>query len=676
METLRRCIVLRGDASETAAAAARLTASTVSGGTLWVGPLAPERTTTVPARQVRKLLGRSFESVVLDLTEGVDPDLLGQAQGFIVRGGALVLRLPAAGRPPKAGRISLAVPPFSREDVGLRFWRRLEEKLARPWVEDQSAPPLTPSRAPVTGTREQARAAEGLASLFTSSRPQLATLLSDRGRGKSSALGLAIARAAAQSPAQLRDSVVVTASDRAATREVFHHCGPDAARFVSPSALLREPEAPRVIVVDEAAQLPVPWLRALVGRYPRSTIAFATTTRGYEGTGRGFVLRFIEELNRDPRPLCSYSLEEPIRWDPNDRLEALIFDLLALDATAATGLTGLDPTQVVHREVAKDELVANESLLRDFFGLLVHAHYRTAPSDLHRILDAPNLRLHASFVGDRVVGACLVALEGELSASLVAALFRGNERIRGHALPETLVSHSGVPEAGTMSFIRSVRIAVSPELRRGGIATGLAEHVHESYAPDFFGTLFGATPGLIAFRRSLGYELVRVGSSRGIRTGEPTAVMVRPATPRAEALLGRLRGALARDLEAGLALAEKDGELPLAPDLLATFRKGLPAPAPLSTEERAVFVERYATGGATYDSARGALEAWLRDHRGSLDDSADLDETGALLIRLRIEDRRGWDEICEVTGHPTVPGAMRALRRAVRALWLGKSRAP
>ncbi len=681
MGTRRRCIVLRGDATETAAAADRLTAPAKPGLTLWVGSAAPERACVAAPREVRGLLGRSFEAVVLDLTEGpggLDADLLGQAQGFIVRGGALILRLPPSTAVLGAGPTALVAPPFTRDDVGRRFWRRLEEKLSRPWVEGRGAPPVTPSRAPITGTGEQAVVASRLGELFSGDAPALATLLADRGRGKSSALGLAIAQLSSQNGqnGQLREPVFVTAPDRRAAHELFRHAGESDVRFHSPAAMLRESFAPKVIVVDEAAQLPVPWLRALIGRYPKSTIAFATTTRGYEGTGRGFVLRFIEELKRDPRPLHAYTLDEPIRWDAKDPLEAFTFDLLALDAAAATGLTGRGAASVVHRELPRDEIAADETLLRDFFGLLVHAHYRTTPSDLHRILDAPNLRLHASFLGDRVVGACLVALEGDLSTSLVAALFGGKERIRGHALPETLVSHCGVPEAGTMSFIRSVRIAVSPELRRGGIATGLADHVHQSYAPDFFGTLFGATPGLIAFRRSLGYELVRVGSSRGIRTGEPTAVMVRPATPRAEALVGRLRGALARDLEAGLALAEKDGELPLTPDLLAAFLRDLPAPASLSTEERASLVERYATGGATYDSVRGGLESWVREHRRALDDLAGLDAASALLIRLRIEDRRGWEEIRATTGYPTVPGAMRALRRAVRALWERVERTP
>ena len=59
-------------------------------------------------------------------------------------------------------------------------------------------------------------------------------------------------------------------------------------------------------------------------------------------------------------------------------------------------------------------------------------------------------------------------------------------------------------EAGEFNIVRSVRIAVHPDCRRKGLASKLINHVHESYQPDLFGTLFGATPELIKFRRKIG----------------------------------------------------------------------------------------------------------------------------------------------------------------------------
>jgi tRNA(Met) cytidine acetyltransferase len=107
-------------------------------------------------------------------------------------------------------------------------------------------------------------------------------------------------------------------------------------RFTPPLALSERAARYDVIVIDEAAQLPVPLLRRITRAHPHAHIAFATTVRGYEGTGRGFVLRFLDQLRRDERPLSIHRLEAPIRWDAEDPLEARIFDALALDAAPAS----------------------------------------------------------------------------------------------------------------------------------------------------------------------------------------------------------------------------------------------------------------------------------------------------------------------------------------------------
>jgi tRNA(Met) cytidine acetyltransferase len=261
------------------------------------------------------------------------------------------------------------------------------------------------------------------------------------------------------------------------------------------------------------------------------------------------------------------------------------------------------------------------------------------------------------------VAASLIALEGGLPASTCDALYLGSRRIRGHALPETLVCHSGEVETGAWSFVRSVRIATHPALRRRGLASVLVDAVHESYAPDLFGTMFGATPELLRFRRSVGYELVRVGASRGVRTGEPAAIMLRASTARAEALLTRLRAVLARDLPVFLALTDAGDELPLDEALVDSLRRGLPTPAALSEREMLEIVESYASGPRTYETAASALEAFAR--RADLD-VLPTDERA--LVEGRILERRGWTSVAERSGFETVPAAMRALRRTIASL--------
>jgi len=216
-----------------------------------------------------------------------------------------------------------------------------------------------------------------------------------------------------------------------------------------------------------------------------------------------------------------------------------------------------------------------------------------------------------------------------------------------------------------MTIVRSVRIAVHPRLRRRGLGTRLIDAVHATYAPDLFGTLFGATPELLRFRRSAGYELVRVGASRGARTGEPAAVMLRPCSDRAKRLHAALREALARDLPLQLELLESGGQLLLDPALRAALARDLPEPPPLDEAARARVVASYAYGPRTYESAAGAITAWVRANAARLGELAPAERA---LIEARIVGRAPWTDVACAASLPSVPAAMRALRRAVRAL--------
>lgn len=654
MQRHRRCVVLRGDPASTRAQALALLGGAEDDDVLWVGE-DEARFTTASRASARRLLGRAFDAVVLDLHRGADADLLGLCHGFVWGGGRLVLRMPPSDA--HAPDEALAVLPFAASDVSTRFAARLERALSRSDALEAPGSLGAPSRE-VRGTAEQRALVEALARSFASDAPAISVVIADRGRGKSSSLGLALAEAARGRTLR----AAVTAGSEASVAEVLRFA-PAGARYLDPLELAHGGDDLDVLVVDEAAQLPVPLLTQMVLRHPRARIAFATTARGYEGTGRGFVLRFLEWLKTLDRPLASHALSEPIRWAAGDPLERLVFDALLLDAEPARLEPDVDLAGVRHARLERDALAGDERLLREVFGLLVHAHYRTTPGDLARLLDAPNLAVHASFAGEHVVAATLVAREGGLSEGDRARLASGRARIRGHALAETLCVHAGRPEAGRLSMIRSVRIAVHPAARRRGVARALVDHVHASYAPDLFGTLFGATPELLAFRREVGYSLVRLGVSRGARTGEPSAVMLRPVSPEAEALVRALRADLARDLPLQLALLED--ELALDPRLPGELAEGLPAPAALSDRECLEIARRYTVSSRPFEAAAYAITRAVAERAGAL---ATLEPRARALVTARVLERRSWARAAREAGYETVPAAMRALRPAVATL--------
>ena len=628
----RRCITLTGTDRSTRSHAEALVADLAS--VLWVG------SDDTPPRRVRRLLGASHDAVVLSLHDGLSADVLAQCAGFVRGGGALILRAPPTPVPSPA----LAAAPFTTADVTTRLWQR----ILRRFPADPDPVPITPPPAITAGTPEQAATVAALHAVLSAASPALVSLTADRGRGKSAALGLAIRH--------LKRSVVVSADHPDAAAEVLRFASPAAPRFLPPAALLK-PTGAAVILIDEAARLSVPLLDAIVRANPAACIVFATTTRGYEGTGQGFVLRFLVGLSRYGRPIHHHTLSAPIRWSSDDPLEGAIFEVLSLSATPAASVGEGRAAPIL---LDRDQLAAAPQLLSDVFGLLLHAHYRTTPEDLHRILDAPNLRLHAMLKGERVVAACLVAIEGGLSAECCDQIARGAHRIRGHALPDTLMSHASQPMAGRLTMIRSVRIATHPDHRRRGLAAALVASIHDHYQPDLFGTLFGATPPVMRLRRRLGYRLVRVGAARGSRTGEPTAVMIRPVSAAATALVADLQADLAAELPGLVALMAAEG--PLSPALVSAFGAGLPEACVPDPDRLAARLTSYLSGPCHFEAAALALQHAVMD--------ADLSALSAIergLITDRLVVPVSWAAAAS-KACMSVPAAQRALKRALRAL--------
>lgn len=640
--------------------------------TLWIGS-ACSPYGAVPASKVRQQLGQGFDAVVLDLHDGLDADVLGQCSGMVWGGGRLLLRMPPKGVVPRGQLDGLAVFPFAASDVGDRFWNRFERMLADTDARAQAEPMQELDRG-TAGDSEQAQAVKRLADAFVDETPSLWALTADRGRGKSSALGMALGTALHHRALR----AAVCASQPEGAQEIFRFAigsphpptsGP--IEYVTPQKLAKADPVFDVIVIDEAAQLPVPLLMAITRQHARARIAFASTGRGYEGTGRGFVLRFLLWAQQEGRPFVQLQLQRPIRFEPDDPLERFVDQVLALDAEPAQLPVSICEEgarwTLQHVILDRNQLAQQEALLREFFGLLVHAHYRTTPADLHKMLDAPNLALHALLADGQVVAASVIAKEGGFPKTLCEKLARGQGRIRGHALADTLITHAGQTESGVLSMIRSVRVAVHPALRRRHLAAALVSHVHQSYpGAELFGTLFGATPELLRFRRSVGYELVRVGASRGSRTGEPAAVMLKAVSARAHGLLHKLREELARNLPLQLALLTADDEAYLDPALVLAMQEGLPSADPIDEDARRKVVQRYLESPQPMDAVIAALRESILAAQDVL---SALPARERCLIELRVLRGHGFEQVAKEAGFPSIPAAMRALRPALRMFW-------
>lgn len=146
--------------------------------------------------------------------------------------------------------------------------------------------------------------------------PGVAAVTAARGRGKSALAGQLISR--------MNASAIVTAPAKAATDVLAQFAG-ERYRFMAPDALLTGSETADWLIVDEAAAIPAPLLHQLVSRFPR--VLLTTTVQGYEGTGRGFLLKFCARFPH----LLRYELQQPVRWAQGCPLEQTVSEALVFD---------------------------------------------------------------------------------------------------------------------------------------------------------------------------------------------------------------------------------------------------------------------------------------------------------------------------------------------------------
>lgn len=536
---------------------------------LWIGERPPHLVPALTADRARRMLGRELNLLVFDTHFGFDPDALGASVGAVVGGGLVVLLTHAVEDlplwpDPENRRIAVAGydPGALTQRYLQRVLRELEADRHLWWLrEHHPRPPLPahrieaaphPLTIPPYRTPDQAEAVAAIRQTALEPAPCPTVLTADRGRGKTAALGIA----AAQLMREQGMRIVVTAPRRDAIEPLLEHAKrllphveahEDVLRafegeldFLPPDRLLHSRPECDVLFVDEAAAIPAPLLATMLEHYPR--IVFATTVHGYEGTGRGFALRFQRLLRERAPDYLSVNLKTPIRWAADDPVEALMFRLLLLDACAAPdgAVESISPEDTSIGLVDRDRLVDDEALLRELYGLLVVAHYRTTPLDLRHLLDGPNLSVYVQRWRGHVVATALVAREGGFDEETAWTIWAGRRRPRGHLVAQALSAYLGLEEAPQHHFARILRIAVHPGVRRRGFGKRLVEHVagiSREEGIDCLGSSFGATPDLLDFWTACGCQTVRIGMRRDASSGEHSALVLRALSRRGDTLL-------------------------------------------------------------------------------------------------------------------------------------------
>ena len=540
-----------------------------------------------PAIKLKHHLGQEYEHLVWDGFSSLNPDALGIASGLLKGGGFFFLLLPDFKELTKKGD-----PDYRRmcsddtvfEQCHTFFLQRLithlktvpsvlifdEQSLTRSGNDQFDAPNTTQPNLP---TADQLQAMAAIRKVATGHRYRPLVLQADRGRGKSSVLGIA----AAQLYIEQHHSIAITAPSKQTCEPAFRHyqqaieahfscpeakaAALSAFQFIPIDQLVEQSNFFHLLMIDEAAAISNHFLQTLLGQHPR--IVFATTLHGYEGHGQGFAIRFKQILDTQAPQWKSVSLRTPIRWLEHDPLEAWFFRFLLLDTepakSQAISLPEIGPPAESKPEdkfqifwLNQRTLAEQEPLFEAVFTLLVSAHYQTKPSDIRFILDHPHIHIAIATSESRssvpahssLLGVLLILEEGGLPADLADAIIAGQRRPRGHLFPQALCVSTGDPAFLVQRSYRITRIAVHVDARQQGVGSALLEAAHKQAANnriDSLSTSFGLQPELLAFWRRNQFAVVKLGLHADGASASQSIMLMRAISDSAHTLQARTR---------------------------------------------------------------------------------------------------------------------------------------
>ncbi|HHY8521119.1 TPA: tRNA cytosine(34) acetyltransferase TmcA [Escherichia coli] len=551
-EGIRRLLVLSGEEGWCFDHALKLR-DALPGDWLWISPQ-PDAENHCSPSALQTLLGREFRHAVFDARHGFDAAAFAALSGTLKAGSWLVLLLPVWDEwenQPDADslRWSDCPDPIATPHFVQHLKRVLTaDNDAILWRQNQpfSLAHFTPRTDwhPATGAPQPEQ--QQLLQQLLTMPPGVAAVTAARGRGKSALAGQLISRIAG--------SAIVTAPAKAATDVLAQFAG-EKFRFIAPDALLASDEQADWLVVDEAAAIPAPLLHQLVSRFPRTLLT--TTVQGYEGTGRGFLLKFCARFPH----LHRFELQQPIRWAQGCPLEKMVSEALVFDDE---NFTHTPQGNIVISAFEQTLWRSEPETPLKVYQLLSGAHYRTSPLDLRRMMDAPGQHFLQAAGENEIAGALWLVDEGGLSQELSQAVWAGFRRPRGNLVAQSLAAHGSNPLAATLRGRRVSRIAVHPARQREGtgrqLIAGALQYTHDL---DYLSVSFGYTGELWRFWQRCGFVLVRMGNHREASSGCYTAMALLPMSDAGKQLAEREHYRLRRDAQA---LAQWNGEtLPVDP---------------------------------------------------------------------------------------------------------------
>lgn len=548
-------------------------------------------------------------------------------------------------------------------------------------------------------TEEQSMAVDAVIKVLKGKRNQPLVLTADRGRGKSSALAIACGQLLKKAKKDNTLNIVITAIDLGSLSVFFSQIASSlptgtlqkglftfegcSVKFMPIDQLIKHKPIASLVLVDEAAALPIYLLESLLSHYAR--LVFATTIHGYEGAGRGFTLKFQKALTLKYPQWRSLHLHEPIRWRVNDPLEKLVFDTCLLNAELPCLPEGLInnyslTTTLVFKQFTAAELVKNELLLKQIIAVLVTAHYQTKPSDVKMLLDNEKMQVVCLLTIDGnqpaeiekycVVAVALLISEGgtidpmideqTIDPQVINAINHGQRRLKNHFVPQSLLTQCSVEDAFQYTYLRVMRIAVHPQLQQRGIGSYFLGKISQFSAAqniDFLASSFGATSSLLSFWFDNDFRLARIGFTKDKASGEQSALVLKALSVSSLIALRAINKEFYRSFDYLLTDEYKQ----LSAELVLLILKKLSASecCTLSAKDNAN-IEGFSQGYKQYSGCVFSLHLWLK-HQVTLCNESDASDL--LVFISRVMQKHSIADVCntyQFTGKKALETFLRA----------------
>ncbi|HDH06744.1 MAG TPA: tRNA(Met) cytidine acetyltransferase, partial [Thermoproteales archaeon] len=695
----------------------------------------------VPYPETNKILGRTYDIAVIDLMNDLKPNDLGRLVGLVRGGGFLIIFLPAFNEFYKMitrFQQNLVTIGYTSSDVRHIFKKRFVRKIfEHPGIivydtkrkiflkeEEVKEVPRYVRRKPVIPpktkfpkrvyelalTQDQVEVLSILENLYQKLEEDekvAVVITADRGRGKSCAVGIGIAALAHKlRRAKGRCDVIVTApsitnviSFFELSEKTLRKLGYEievernsegfvtALRGKGIYIFYREPlqalgSRGDIIAVDEAAGLQVPMLFGIHKRFKK--MIFSSTIHGYEGAGRGFSVRFLTLLRKDPKTrVYEYEMEEPIRYAPEDPIEKWLFDTLLLDAEPAE-LNEQDLKLVEQLAVEyyvpdlEEFFLKKEDELREFVGIYVIAHYRNNPDDIGMMMDAPHHEIRALRLSTgKIVTSVELAKEGNIPEKIIWELVNG-AWVAGNIIPDRLVKHYRIIDFPKLVGWRIVRIATHPEVQKKGLGSKALQEIENEAKErgyDWVGAGFGVNYELLNFWVKNGYIPVHISPDRNPVSGEYTVIVVKPLSTTASKLISYAN----REFRVKLLHSLHEPYYDLNPRVARLLLRnwGIPLPLKLNlTESQKGRLMSYAWELMTlencFDAVQNIVRIYFADHSRDKPTLTPLEE---IILIVKVLQAKSWRKSCEQL-KMTPPDLMAKVREIIRKLciyYLGAS---